>query len=180
MLAEKYPKEIESILARYPNKRSAVMPLMFLAQEAYGYMSREAMRDVAGVVGLEPTHVLSLAGFYSLYYEEKVGNYVLEICNDLPCALRGADGFVEMACGKLGVEDGGTTEDGMFTVKSVMCLAACDKAPVVQANLKYEENLDEVKFDALITRLREEAQEGTRHYAQEGLKHSLDRPFDKQ
>jgi NADH-quinone oxidoreductase subunit E len=89
---------------------------------------------------------------------------VLEICNDLPCALRGADEFVEMACKKLGVEQGGTTEDGMFSVKTVMCLAACDKAPMLQVNLKYEENLDEAKFDALITRLREEAAEGQASY----------------
>jgi NADH-quinone oxidoreductase subunit E len=127
---------------------------MYLAQEAYGYMSRDAMRDVASVLGLDPTHVLSLAGFYSLYYEEPVGKFVLEICNDLPCALRGADEFVEMACNKLGVGVDEVTADGMFTVKPVMCLAACDKAPMMQVNLKYEENLDEEKFDALITRLR--------------------------
>jgi NADH-quinone oxidoreductase subunit E len=137
-------------------------------------MSREAMRDVAGVLDLDPTEVLSLAGFYTLYYEESVGKYVLEICNDLPCALRGADEFVDMACEKLGVEVGGTTEDGMFTVKTVMCLAACDKAPMLQVNLKYEENLDEAKYDALITRLREEAAEGKASYfGVEAMKRSL-------
>ena len=121
MLAEKYADEIEAILAKYPDKRSAVLPLMYLAQEGYGYMSQEAMRDVAGVLDLDPTEVLSLAGFYTLFYEEPVGKYVLEICNDLPCALRGADEFVDMACEKLGVEVGGTTEDGRFSVKTVMC-----------------------------------------------------------
>jgi NADH-quinone oxidoreductase subunit E len=132
------------------------------------------MRDVAGVLDLDPTEVLSLAGFYTLFYEESVGKYVLEICNDLPCALRGADEFVDMACEKLGVEVGGTTEDGMFTVKTVMCLAACDKAPMLQVNLKYEENLDEAKFDALITRLREEAAEGKASYfGVEAMKRSL-------
>ncbi|HCB50045.1 MAG TPA: NADH-quinone oxidoreductase [Chloroflexi bacterium] len=164
LLVEKYADEIQAILAKYPDKRSAVLPLMYLAQEGYGFMSHEAMRDVAGVLDLDPTEVLSLAGFYTLFYEEPVGKYVLEICNDLPCALRGADEFVEMACKKLGVEQGGTTEDGMFSVKTVMCLAACDKAPMLQVNLKYEENLDEAKFDALITRLREEAAEGQAPY----------------
>lgn len=154
MLAEKYTEEIKAILAKYPDSRSAVLPLMYLAQEAYGFMSRDAMRDVASVLGLDPTHILSLAGFYSLYYEEPVGKFVLEICNDLPCALRGADEFVEMACNKLGVGVDEVTADGMFTIKPVMCLAACDKAPMLQVNLKYEENLDEEKFDALITRLR--------------------------
>jgi NADH-quinone oxidoreductase subunit E len=160
VLAEKYNEEIKAILAKYPDKRSAVLPVMYLAQEAYGFMSRDAMRDVASVLDLDPTHVLSLAGFYSLYYEEPVGKYVLEICNDLPCALRGADEFVEMACRKLDVSVEETTADGLFTIKTVMCLAACDKAPMLQVNLKYEENLDEAKFDALITRLRERAANG--------------------
>jgi NADH-quinone oxidoreductase E subunit len=157
VLAEKYAAEIEEILDRYPDKRSAVLPVMYLAQQEYGYMSKEAMRDVASVLDLDPTHVLSLAGYYTLYYEEPVGRYVLEVCNDLPCALRGADEFLEMICRKLDVPLDGTSADGLFTVKAVMCLAACDKAPMLQCNLKYEENLDEEKFDALIARLRQEA-----------------------
>jgi NADH-quinone oxidoreductase E subunit len=164
VLLEKYPQEIEAILAKYPDKRSAVLPVMYLAQEAYGFMSREAMHEVADVLGLEATHILSLAGFYTLFYEEPVGKYVLEICNDLPCALRGSEELVELACRKLDVEVDGTTEDGLFTVKTVMCLAACDKAPMLQVNLKYEENLDEEKFDALIRRLREEAAQETGSY----------------
>ncbi|MFZ0547800.1 MAG: NAD(P)H-dependent oxidoreductase subunit E [Candidatus Promineifilaceae bacterium] len=173
MLAEKYAEEIKAILAKYPDKRSAVLPVMYLAQEAYGFMSKEAMRDVASVLDLDPTHVLSIAGFYSLYYEEPVGKYVLEICNDLPCALRGADEFVEMACRKLGVGVEETTADGMFTIKPVMCLAACDKAPMLQVNLKYEENLDEEKFDALITRLRNQADDGYSKFGVDIFKQAL-------
>lgn len=164
MLTNKYSNEIEAILTKYPDKRSAVLPVMYLAQEHYGYMSKEAMRDVAEVLDLDPTEVLSLAGFYTLFYEEPVGKYVLEVCTDLPCALRGAEEFTDMACKKLGISVGETTEDGMFTVKTVMCLAACDKAPMLQVNLKYEENLDEEKFDALISRLREEAKKDIPSY----------------
>lgn len=160
MIAEKYAEEIEGILARFPHKKSAVLPLMHLAQQEYGYMSREAMREVAGILDLDPTHVLSLAGFYSLFHEEPTGKYVLEICNDLACALRGADEFVEMVCRKLDIPLGGTTEDGLFTVKGVMCLGACDRAPMLQYNLKFAEYLDEEKFDALIAYLREEAASG--------------------
>ena len=175
MLVNKYPDEIQAILAQYPDERSAVLPLMYLAQEAYGFMSKEAMRDVAAVLGLDATDVLSLAGFYTLFYEEEVGKYVLEICTDLPCALKGAEEFAVMACRKLGVEVDETTGDGLFTVKEVMCLAACDKAPMLQVNLKYEENLDEEKFDALITRLRREAAAGQPHYyGVEALKASLE------
>jgi NADH-quinone oxidoreductase subunit E len=174
VLAESYTDEIKAIFSKYPDKRSAILPVMYLAQEAYGYVSKEAIRDVASVLNLDPTEVLSIAGFYSLYYEEPVGKYVLEICNDLPCALRGADEFVDMACQKLGVDLDGTTEDGMFTIKTVMCLAACDKAPMLQANLRYEENLDEAKFDALIQRLRNEAEEdGSGKFGVSALKHSL-------
>jgi NADH-quinone oxidoreductase subunit E len=175
VLANKYPDEIQAILAQYPDERSAVLPLMYLAQEAYGFMSKEAMHDVASVLGLNATQVLSLAGFYTLFYEEEVGKYVLEICTDLPCALKGAEEFAEMVCRKLGVEVDETTDDGLFTVKKVMCLAACDKAPMLQVNLKYEENLDEEKFDALITRLRQEAADGQPHYyGVEALKASLE------
>ena len=158
ILREKHADVIDGLLARYPTKKSAILALMHMAQEEYGFMSQEAMEEVAGIVGVSPTHVLSLAGFYSLYYEEPVGEYVLEICTDLACALRGADEFVEMACDKLGVPVDGTTEDGLFTIKTVMCLAACDKAPMLQCNLKYEENVDEEAFDELIERLRAEAE----------------------
>ena len=157
MIAEKHGDQIKAILARYPDKKSAVLPLMHLAQEAYGYMSPEAMADVAGILDLDPTHILSLAGFYTLFHEEPVGKYVLEICNDLACALCGADEFVEMASRKLGIPVEGTTPDGLFTLKTVMCLAACDKAPMLQCNLHYHEKLDEAQFDALIAQLRAEA-----------------------
>ncbi len=174
MLSEKYSEEIGAILEKYPDKRSAVLPLMYLAQEAYGYLSREAMVDVADNIGIDPTEVLSLAGFYTLFYEEPVGKYVLEICNDLPCALRGADEFVDMACEKLGIGVGETTPDGLFSLKTVMCLAACDKAPMLQVNLKYEEELDEEKFDALISRLQAASDEkGSQIFGVEAFKRSL-------
>ena len=160
MLREKYANEIDALLARFPQKKSAVLHLMHLAQNEYGYMSDAAMREVADILGLDPTHVLSLAGFYSLFYEEPTGKYVLEICNDLACALRGADEFVEMASRKLDVPVEGTTNDGLFTLKTVMCLGACDRAPMLQCNLKFYENLDETKFDGLLADLRAKAAAG--------------------
>lgn len=157
MLADKYRDQIDSILARYPSKRSAVLPLLYLAQREYGYCSEEAIKDVAGLVELEPTEVFSVAGFYSLFHKDPTGRYVLEICNDLPCALRGADQFVEHVCKCLGVQPGETTPDGMFTVETVMCLGACDRAPMLQVNLDYHEDMDPEKFDALIEELRRKA-----------------------
>jgi NADH-quinone oxidoreductase subunit E len=160
VIAEKYAAEIEALLERFPERKSAVLHLMHLAQHEYGYMSEEAMREVAAILDLDPTHILSLAGFYSLFYERPVGRYVLEVCNDLACALRGADEFVEMASRKLDIPVEGTTNDGLFTLKTVMCLGGCDRAPMLQCNLKFEENLDEVKFEDLIARLRAEATSG--------------------
>jgi len=160
VLRDKYAAEIDALLARFPDQKSAVLHLMHLAQNEYGYMSDEAMREVADILDLDPTHILSLAGFYSLFYEEPTGKYVLEICNDLACALRGADDFVEMASRKLDIPVEGTTNDGLFTLKTVMCLGACDRAPMLQCNLKFYENLDETKFTALLAELRAKAAGG--------------------
>jgi NADH-quinone oxidoreductase subunit E len=153
-------KQVEAILAKYPARRSAVLPLCHLAQEAYGYMSPEAVREVAEILKLDPTEVQGLVGFYTLLRERPTGKHVIEICNDLPCALRGADDFVAHVCQKLGIRPGETIEDGAFTVETVMCVAACDKAPVAQINLEYYENLDPEKFDALVARLRNASSAG--------------------
>lgn len=160
LLTDTYGQQIDVIRRRYPTAQSAILPLMHLAQRVYGHMSQAAMQEVGQILDLDPTHVLSLAGFYSLYYEEPVGKYVLEICNDLACALRGADAFFDMVCEKLGVEADETTTDGMFTVKPVMCIGACDRAPALQCNLKFHEHLDEAKFEALLAQWRAEAAGG--------------------
>jgi NADH-quinone oxidoreductase subunit E len=157
VLRDKYAPQIDALLARFPQRKSAVLHLMHLAQNEYGYLSEAAMREVADIVGVDATHVLSLAGFYSLFYEEPTGRYVLEVCNDLACALRGADEFVDMASRKLDIPVEGTTNDGLFTLKTVMCLGGCDRAPMLQCNLKFYENLDEAKFEGLIAELRAKA-----------------------
>lgn len=134
MLADNHRSEIDAILAKYPaeHKRSAVMPLLFLAQREYGYVTKEAAQEIAELLDLEPTQVASLVGFYTLYYDKPGGKYRIQICTDLPCALRGAEQFAYDLCEKLDIELGGTTDDGLFTVEEVMCLASCDKAPMFQ------------------------------------------------
>ena len=108
--------EIDAILCKYPTKRSAVLPLCLLAQKAFGYMSPEAVQEVAEILELDPTAVQGLVGFYTLLREKPKGKFVIEICNDLPCALRGADQFVEHVCNRLDVRVGDTTDNGLFTV----------------------------------------------------------------
>jgi NADH-quinone oxidoreductase subunit E len=146
-LEKTHPKEVKQILAKYPpeGKRSAVMPLLFLAQREEGYVSREAMQDIAQILGITETEVGSIVGFYSLYHDHKAGRYRIQFCNDLPCALRGSEEFLGKLCDHLGINVGETTEDGLVTLESVTCLAACDRAPIFQTQgpdgIKYHENM---------------------------------------
>jgi len=160
LLVEKYRLEIEAILAKYPpeHKRSAVMPLLYLAQGEYGRITPQALQEIAALLGIEPTQVGSLIGFYSLYYDKPTGKYHLQVCTDLACALRGAEAFARELCQRLGIELGGTTADGLITVEAVMCLAACDRAPVFQvqaaSGIHYHENQTVESAMALIEMLR--------------------------
>lgn len=134
MLAEKHSTEIEAILAKYPSdrKRSAVLPLLYLAQREYGSVTSEAMVEIADLLEIDVTQVASLIGFYTLFYDQPAGKYRIQICTDLPCALRGAEEFAHELCARLGISLGETTPDGMISVEEVMCLAACNGAPMFQ------------------------------------------------
>ena len=154
MLSPASRAEIGAHLPKYPPQRSAIIPALHIAQREHGYISVEAVDDVAEILELTPTEVRAVAGFYSLFYKEPVGKYVIHFCNDLPCALRGADDFMQKVCAKLGVQPGGTTSDGMFTLEPAMCLAACDRAPMMQIGLDYFENLTEQKLDQIFADLR--------------------------
>jgi NADH-quinone oxidoreductase subunit E len=105
---------------------------LYLAQREAGYVPRQALGDIAAIIGISSTEVASIVGFYSLYYDEPAGRYRIQVCTDLPCALRGADRFLSALCERLGIEVGGTTGDGLFTVEAVKCLAACHRAPMFQ------------------------------------------------
>jgi NADH-quinone oxidoreductase E subunit len=159
-LAEKYPKEVKQVLARYPAeyKRSAVMPLLYLAQRDEGYITKGAMQDIAAMLEMSVTEVGELIGFYTLYHDEKAGKYRMQVCTDLPCALRGADQFVEALCANLGIKIGETTPDGLITLESVTCLAACDRAPMFQLQsgdkLEYHENMTAHRTMELIEALK--------------------------
>ncbi len=164
MLTDNYTQEIEDILAKYPpdQKRSAVMPLLFLAQREYGSLSREAISEVGDLLGLQSTEVASLVGFYTLYHDREGGKYRIQICTDLPCALRGAQSFADELCEKLGVRKGETTPDGLVTVEEVKCLAACDRAPMFQLQepngIHYHEDQSVGSALALIEALRVKGQ----------------------
>jgi NADH-quinone oxidoreductase subunit E len=159
-LAEKYPKEVKQILSRYPAefKRSAVMPLLYLAQREQGYITKGAMHDIAELLEIGVTDVGALIGFYTLYHDKQEGKYRMQVCTDLPCALRGADEFMNSLCTNLGIKVGETTPDGLITLEAVTCLAACDKAPMFQvqsgAGLEYHENMTVDRTMELVEALR--------------------------
>jgi len=155
----KYEARIQHHFAKYPDKRSAVMPLLYIAQEEYGWVNEDGIREVAQLCELDPTHIKSIAGFYTMYSERPKGKYWLQVCTDLACALRGADAFHQELKDYLDVEEGGTSADGLFTVEHVMCLAACDKAPMLQCNFHYMEDLDMEKMKAFIEQKRAELEQ---------------------
>jgi NADH-quinone oxidoreductase subunit E len=164
-LEKKYPEEVKQILSKYPpeHKRAAVMPLLYLAQHGEGYLTKAAMQDVAKIVGITETDVAALVGYYTLYHEKKEGKYRLQVCTDLPCALRGAEEFMESLCSNLGIKVGETTADGFLTLEAVTCLAACDKAPMFQTQgpdgIKYHENMNVDRTRELISVLRKSNRE---------------------
>jgi NADH-quinone oxidoreductase subunit E len=131
---QKYATEIEAILSKYPadRKRSAVMPLLYIAQREGGYVTKKEMSEIAEILDITPTEVASIIGFYTLYHEKPGGQYRIQVCNDLPCALRGADEFLEKLCENVGIQVGETSVDVLVTIEGVLCLAACDKAPMFQ------------------------------------------------
>ena len=134
MLTDTYSTEVEAILARHAGdpKRAAAMPLLYLAQKAYGHISLDALTEIGALLDLSPAEVASLAGFYSLYHLHPAGRRRVQICTDLPCALRGADKFADELCANLQIKLGETTADGEFTVEAVTCLAGCLNAPLFQ------------------------------------------------
>jgi NADH-quinone oxidoreductase subunit E len=157
-LRDNHGPAIDEILARYAQRRSAVIPLLYIAQDEYGHLTDEAIREVAAILELPPTDVFEVVGFYTLFYDKPVGTWVLQVCDDVPCCFLGAEQLVETLESKLGIVADQTTDDKMFTLQRVKCLADCDRAPMLQANLEYFRNLDTPeKVDALLTELRQRA-----------------------
>ncbi|MEW5959810.1 MAG: NAD(P)H-dependent oxidoreductase subunit E [Chloroflexota bacterium] len=158
MWSTKEQQALEEILKKYPpdQKMSAVLPALYLAQQEKNWLDDSDIAAVAEALDISITHVHSIIGFYTLFRKQAAGKYMVQVCTDLPCALRGAEDFYQRLCRRLGLgAEGGTTGDGLLTVEEVVCLAACDKAPCLQINLDYYENLTDEQIDAIIARLRE-------------------------
>ncbi len=142
---------LDEILERYPMKRSALLPALELVQKQEGWISSEAIEHVAGLLGLTPAQVHDTASFYSMFRLKPEGKRVIEICTTLSCALGGAEQLLEHTCKRLGVEPGGTSKDGAFTVRAVECLAACGGAPAVQVDGEWLEHATSADIDRVLS-----------------------------
>ncbi len=159
--AEAKRKLNEEILPEYPNKQSALLTTLWLAEEEFGRVDREAIELVARELELSPAHVYGVFSFYTLFRQEGQGHYVLDVCATLPCALRGAREIVHHLEERLGIKVGETTPDGIFTLRKVECLADCDQAPMMQVGEDYIRNLTTESVDQLLDELRTKAAAAT-------------------
>jgi NADH-quinone oxidoreductase subunit E len=158
---------VQNIMKRYPEGRhkSALLPVLHIAQAEFGgWLSAPAMDYVASVIGIKPIEVYEVASFYTMFNLKPVGKCVIEVCRTGPCWLVGADDIVKYFEEKLGISEGETTADGMFTLKTVECLAACGFGPVCQIGQTYHENLTTEKVDALIEHHRAHTHEPISHW----------------
>ena len=154
MLKQNHQKEIDEILSRYPVKRSALIPLLYLAQREKGYITEAAMMEIAAMLQLTPPQVYETATFYTMLNLKQVGKFHIQVCKSLMCALVGSDTLIGWIKAKLGIGPGETTVDGAFTLSTVECLAACGTGPMMQINDDYYERLTEEKLDRILSDLR--------------------------
>ena len=152
-LSEKSKKKIDGILAKYPQKRAATLPILHLIQSEHGYLSQEAEQFVAGIVDVPPVKVREVIKFYTMFYEQNPGKHHFQVCRSLSCWLRGAPEIVQMLEERLHVKSGETSEDGKFAITEVECLGACEIAPMLQLNDDYIGLLTRESLDELIESL---------------------------
>lgn len=154
MLSEAAKTRIRELFPRYPDKRSVTIAALRIAQEEQGYVTDEAMVDIAVLLELTPVQVYETATFYTMFNLQPVGKYVIQVCRTLSCALVGAERLVGHLEQRLGIKVGETTPDGLFTLKKVECLAGCGAGPMMQINDDYYEYLTADKVDRILDDLK--------------------------
>jgi NADH-quinone oxidoreductase E subunit len=145
--------KFEEIVTRYPIRRAAIMPTLWLAQEEFGHLSEEVMEHVAELLGLSPAFVASVVSFYTMYYRHPMGRHHVQVCRNLSCTLRGAERITACLVKRLGIGVGETTADGKFSLSEVECLGSCGTAPMMQVNDDFCENLTIEQTLEIIDRL---------------------------
>jgi len=154
MLIEKHKDKITEILARYPEKRAALLPLLWLAQEEFGHVSEGAMKEIAGVLDLTPPQVYETVTFYTMLNRQPIGKFHIQVCRSLMCALVGTEQLLGWIHAMLGIKPGQTTPDGLFTLSQVECLASCGTGPMMQVNDDYCEQLTQEKLNRILDDLK--------------------------
>lgn len=154
MLSESAKSRIRDLFPRYPDKRSCMLAALRIAQEEHGYVTEEAMADIAVLLEQTPVQVYETVTFYTMFSLQPVGKHLIQVCRTLSCALVGADGLVRYLEQKLGIAVGETTSDRLFTLKTVECLAACGAGPMMQINDDYYERLTREKIDRILDDLK--------------------------
>ena len=155
MAAKALYDEIQTIAARYPQRRSAVMPALRLAQERYGWLPPDAFREVADALDLTPAYCKAVASFYDMFHLEPVGRHMIEVCTNVSCALVGAQQVLEAFEETLGVEAGETTEDREFTLRTIECAGGCGWGTVVSVDHRYREPVKPEDVPAIVEELRD-------------------------
>jgi NADH-quinone oxidoreductase subunit E len=151
--------DIEAVAARYPDRRSAIMPALLIAQRAHGHLPPEVLEEVADILGVERIWVYELATFYTLFHTEPVGLFHLQLCDNVSCMLCGAEELLRRMEQRLGIARGGITPDGLFSLTTVECLGACEMAPMMQVGDDYHGNLNPARLDRLIDALQAKARQ---------------------
>ncbi len=147
-------RKIEQLRKRYPTSKAMTLPVLWLAQEQFGWISPEVMSYVAGILDVPVSHILGVVTFYTMYNARPVGKYHLQVCTNVSCQLLGAEKLSDHLCRRLNIKLGETTPDEKFTVSEVECLGSCGTAPMMQVNDKYYENLSEQKIDEILSSLK--------------------------
>jgi NADH-quinone oxidoreductase subunit E len=146
--------EVRRLQGLYPDRRGALLPVLHMAQDTFGYVSLEVQEYVAGLFDLAPSHVHEVVSFYTLYFQQPKGRHVVAVCHNLSCYLAGSRDILAHVKQRLGVDVGETTDDGRVTLQSVECLCACEAAPMMQVDDRYELNLTPEKVDRILEGLR--------------------------
>jgi NADH-quinone oxidoreductase E subunit len=147
-------QKFEQIVARYPKKEAAMLPVLYLAQQEFGHIGPEAIDYVAQLMGQSPARVYGVVSFYTMLNMKPIGRHHIQVCRTLPCALGGAEKVTSFLRKALGIDCGQTTPDGRFTLSEVECLASCGTAPMMQINDDYHENLTEEKITEILAGLK--------------------------
>jgi NADH-quinone oxidoreductase subunit E len=165
MLSERLQKKFDEVIARYPVKRSAIVPLLLFAQDEIGHISDEAIAEIARRVEVRPIEVIEDIGYYSMLRRNPIGKYNFQVCTNVSCLLRGGEEIFNHCCERLGIGHRETTPDGFFSLEEVECLGACCGAPAMQVNYDYYENLTPQKIDELIEDLKKDGVAGLHVYS---------------